>query len=369
MTPPVSRTPISPKAPAAPQPRPLAMDNEHGTVVQWSAGVPAATDPHGALHADKVGIRNVLVTASTEQPTWGAAMIMDSLKSRGHNVTYVRTDQLGTEAGQQAIAGAQSIVVRTGAHLTDADMSVLRAAEEQGKVVFNRPDALATIRTKRVTADLAKAAGARHPESTFVAKGQESDGIKAALATFDNGNVPVVIKPTNDMGGKGVVFLERGWSEVSARSIADALLSGPGRNELQIQRWMQEGTGSDTRVYFAKTDKGIYTAPDALVRISEPGKGQANISSGGRAVGGDIDDAMRAEAVRLAERTGLDFGSIDFVYDRPGGPGTPRVATMIEINSAAGLGIEENALIKSPMHDVIADQVIQRTPSAGPTAS
>jgi glutathione synthase/RimK-type ligase-like ATP-grasp enzyme len=383
---------------------PLWMDNKTGTVAEWSQGMIVPTDPDGALQAAKVGQQHLLITASTPEPTWGAAMIADSLKARGHKVTYVPTENLAVEGGRlvdtrggtsSVIDAVDGISVRTGAHLTERDLAMLNDAEKAGTLIFNKPSALENIRTKRSTAAFAESHQIAHPTNTFVDKGNETAGIQTAFDMFKKGKTPVVVKAVDDMGGHGMVFLDKGWSIQSARSAVDVIMEGkPGRSEIQIMEWVKSASGNakrgaqDERYYFVRDGDEVYFPPNVMLRTGAKGKAQSNISADGKATAGVADQALLATARQTGDATGLHYGSIDFIRDV--GPGTKakqallgvlnklhlvsedRIpkgkAQMLEVNGAAGYGPEENIMAGAPLHDITADMMIRASLAARSTA-
>lgn len=374
---------------------PLWMDNKTGTVAEWSQGMVIPTDPDGALQAVAIGQKHLLITASTPEPTWGAAMIADSLQARGHKVTYVPTENLVVEGGRlidtrggtsSVIDAVDGVAVRTGAHLTERDLAMLNDADAAGMLIFNKPSALENIRTKRSTAAFAEEHKIAHPVNTFVDKGNETVGIEAAFKKFKKGKSPVVVKAVDDMGGHGMVFLDKGWSIQSARSAVDVIMEGkPGRSEIQIMEWVKSASGNakrgaqDERYYFIKDGNEMYLPPNVMLRTGAKGKAQSNISADGKATAGVADRALLATADKTGEATGLSWGSIDFIRDV--GPGTKakqavlgvlnklhlvsedRIpkgkAQMLEVNGAAGFGPEENIMAGAPLHDIAADMMLR----------
>ena len=288
--------------------------------------------------------------------SWGSQMIHDRLLERGHVPVYIPFEHFAADAaGGITSAGVpvprlDALMVRVGGKMTDEGMLALRRIDATGVPLLSDPDALELARSKWSIATTLKAAGLPHPETALITKANTGADVRAALQTFDDGRTPLVIKPDGDMGGHGVVFQETS-SQVSMRSVADALMDGNTRTKLVAQEWMKEGTGSDLRAYFVRRPDGTIHIPElGIERTGEAGKGQANITSGGSWAPQQLDSKIREMARTGADRFGLDSGSVDFVKG-------PNGHTVIEVNAAAGIDPEITAAV-GPLDHMLADLAV-----------
>ena len=308
---------------------------------------PAADAKAGALRIGLLGNGDL---------SWGSQMVHDRLVERGHVPVYMPFGSFTSDAaGNISSAGARverldSLMVRVGGRMTDDGMAALRRVEASEVPLLSSPGAIELARDKWTIATTLKAAGLPHPTTALITKAHTGDDVRAALELLGGGSKPLVIKPAGDMGGHGVVFQERS-SQISMRSVADALMDGNTRTRLVAQEWVKEGTGSDLRAYFVRRPDGSIHIPElGIVRTGEEGKGQANLSAGGSWAALKLDGHVRDMAQRGADKFGLDFGSVDFVKSGDG-------YTVIEVNAAAGIEREITDVI-GPLDHMLADLAI-----------
>jgi RimK family alpha-L-glutamate ligase len=309
---------------------------------------------------------NVAIIANEPTPQWGGGMIKQVLESRGHHVEWIpRKEVTFGSAGEiyragQLVQRPDAIILRTGARLQQDALDAVKQLADSGMPVVPHPSTIEVARSKAQVAEILTANNVPHPQTVVLNRAPaaadsssvQMDQIKAAVDAFGEGT-PVVVKPSSDMGGRGVLFLEAG-SQQSIGSSAEALFDLGGYDTLVAQRWIKESGGRDIRAYFVRNPDGkVEVAPMGLGRFGGEGRAKANVSSGGSIGPVELTPDQRETATRVADIMKMDVGSVDFL------PAAGR-SPVVEVNSAPGLLPEIVDVIGMPAHERIADLVEAR---------
>jgi ribosomal protein S6--L-glutamate ligase len=147
-------------------------------------------------------------------------------------------------------------------------------------------------------------------------------GLERAIQAV--GGVPVVLKLRRGTQGKGVVLV---------RTLAAARRAYTIMNDFQqytlVQEYLAEAHNRDIRIIVVGQE-----AIAAMERQAPPGDFRANLHRGGKARPYQMNDEMRALAVKTAQLHELGFAGVDLMMTRNG-------PVVIEVNSSPGLqGIE-----------------------------
>jgi len=280
-----------------------------------------------------------VVILSRQASLYSTSRLIQAARHRGHPVEVVNplTCPLGFNcqpAGAERCApSAESAVIpRIGASITEFGCAIVRKFEGQGAWVLNPAIGIARSRDKLMSMQLLD--GRQIPVPRTAVAGQLV-GLEHAIQAV--GGVPVVLKLRRGTQGKGVVLV---------RTLAAARRAYTIMNDFQqytlVQEYLAEARNRDIRIIVVG-QKAIA----AMERQAPPGDFRANLHRGGKARPYQMNDEMRALAVKTAQLHELGFAGVDLMMTRNG-------PVVIEVNSSPGLqGIERATRVD------VADAVIQ----------
>jgi RimK family alpha-L-glutamate ligase len=192
-------------------------------------------------------------------------------------------------------------------------LEALRALEERGVLVLNRPGALLGVHDKLATALRLAGSGLPHPRTTHVGTGSQ------------NGFAfPVVVKPRFGSWGRDVTLC--GDADAFARC-----LRGFGRDvwfarQGALVQELIPPQGYDVRIVVAAG-----AVVGAVQRVAAAGEWRTNVALGGtRSAVAPPQEACRL-ALRAACAFGIDFAGVDLLPDGRGG------WVVLELNGAVDL--------------------------------
>ncbi len=177
---------------------------------------------------------------------------------------------------------------------------ILEAAERDGTLVVNRPQALRDVNEKLYTAWF--------PEyCTPTLVDRDNERIRDFL--MEHGDV--ILKPLDAMGGESVFRLREGDPNTS---VVLELMTDRGRRYTMAQRFIPEIRDGDKRILLVDGEP----VPYALARIPARGETRGNLAAGGRGMGVPLSEHDREICARVApslREKGLVFVGLDVIGD------------------------------------------------------
>ena len=250
-------------------------------------------------------------------------------RRRGHSVRVVDHMQcdltildgkLGVRYQGEFIGRPDAVIPRIGSSVTSYGAAVVRHFEMMQVYCVVTTEALLRARDKRTAAQHLAANGLPVPDSVFTAM---PENVELMLNLLGD-QYPVVIKTLNSTQGQGVIL---GESFTSSRSIAEAFIRL--REEIMLQRFVEEAKGKDIRV-FVVGGKVIAT----MERSAQNGEFRSNLHRGASSNKVRISKEEETMALRAAELMGLEVAGVDILRSEKG-------PLILEINASPGLeGIE-----------------------------
>jgi ribosomal protein S6--L-glutamate ligase len=228
--------------------------------------------------------------------------------------------RMGVRYQDEFLGKPEAVIPRIGSSVTSYGAAVVRQFELMKVYCVVTTDALLRARDKRTAAQYLAAHGLPVPDSVFTAMPENVESMLNLLGD----QFPVVIKTLNSTQGQGVIL---GESFTSAQSIAEAFIRL--REEIMLQRFIEEAKGKDLRV-FVVGGKVVAT----MERSAQNGEFRSNLHRGaiGRKV--RITEEEEAMALRASELMGLEVAGVDILRSAKG-------PLILEINASPGLeGIE-----------------------------
>lgn len=250
-------------------------------------------------------------------------------RRRGHSVRVVDHLQcdltildgrLGVRFQGEFIGHPDAVIPRIGSSVTSYGAAVVRQFELMGVYTLTGTEALLRARDKRSALQMLAAHQLPVPDSVFTAM---PDNVEPSLRVLGDA-YPVVLKTLNSTQGQGVILAE---SMGAAQSMAEALIRL--REEILLQRFVEEAKGKDIRVFIVG---GKVIA--AMERSAQDGEFRSNLHRGATArkvklTQDEMDIALRAAVLMRLEVAGVD------ILRTTSGP------VILEVNASPGLeGIE-----------------------------
>ncbi|WP_245573210.1 glutathione synthase [Amycolatopsis benzoatilytica] len=209
------------------------------------------------------------------------------------------------------------VLVRTDPPVNDDYLRgtyLLDVAERRGTAVCNSPGALRSTNEKLFALQFPDLV----PETVVSASAEE---LTEAVQQWRR----AVLKPTDAMGGRGVVLLEHGHPNLAALI---EIGTARGRRHVVLQRFVDDGTGSDRRILVIDGEPVA-----ALRRTAKAPDFRCNMAVGASAapvplssVGHEICTALRPELIAR----GIAFAGVDLIGNR-----------LIEVNVTSPTGLRE----------------------------
>lgn len=249
--------------------------------------------------------------------------LMVEAQSRGHEIWWFTPNDVFYDTGVvKARAHRVSVSLDEGEHYTTLETAI-RVVDEFD-VVLVRQDPpfdmgyvsntylLELVKTLVINPPLGirniseKMSILQFPELTPVTwVGRDIDALEAFAKRFEQ----VVLKILFMMGGEGVIKLAA--SDPAFRSKATAFLAAAGREPILVQEFLPAVSGGDKRVFVLGGEPFA-----ALKRLPKAGDFRANLAVGGQAAAGELDDADREIAAKVApllKREGIVFAGLDVI--------------------------------------------------------
>ena len=250
-------------------------------------------------------------------------------RRRGHSVRvvdHVQCDltilegRLGVRYQGEYLGRPDAVVPRIGSSVTSYGAAVVRQFELMGVYTPVGTDALLRSRDKRTALQYLAANKLPVPDSIFTAM---PENVESSLRVLGD-QYPMVIKTLNSTQGMGVIL---GESQSAAQSVAEAFIRL--REEILLQRFVEESKGKDVRVFIVG-DKVIAS----MERNAQNGEFRSNLHRGASSHKVRITEEEEEIALRAAQLMGLEIAGVDILRSNAG-------PLILEVNASPGLeGIE-----------------------------
>jgi len=250
-------------------------------------------------------------------------------RRRGHSVRVVDHMQcdltilegrLGVRYQGEFLGRPDAVIPRIGSSVTSYGAAVVRHFEMMNVYCVVTTDALLRARDKRTAAQYLAAKGIPVPDSVFTSIPENVESVLNLLGD----QFPIIIKTLNGTQGQGVVL---GESFASSQSIAEAFIRL--REEIMIQRFVEEAKGKDIRV-FVVGGKVVAT----MERSAQNGEFRSNLHRGASSHKVRISDEEEDIAIKASALLGLEVAGVDILRSEKG-------PLILEVNASPGLeGIE-----------------------------
>ena len=230
----------------------------------------------------------------------------------------------------ESLSKLDAVIPRVGIIKSDYGMAVIRHFESMNIYCLNSSLGISRARDKLRTLQILSQKGLPFPRSAMA-----NDSLNGTKLLNSVGGVPMVIKLTEGLQGKGTVLAE---SEQSAKSIIEAfsLIS----TNLILQHFIKESKGTDVRAFVLN---GKVVA--SISRKSEEDF-RSNLHLGGSATQVKLTPKEREIAIRAAKEFKLNMAGIDILR-------SDRGPLILEVNACPGLeGIEKTTGVN------IAQQIV-----------
>lgn len=250
-------------------------------------------------------------------------------RRRGHAVRVVDHMQcdltimdgkLGVRYQGEYLGRPDAVIPRIGSSVTSYGAAVVRHFEMMKVYCVVTTDALLRARDKRTAAQYLASQGLPVPDSVFTAMPENV----VSMLNLLGDKFPVVIKTLNSTQGQGVIL---GESFTSTQSIAEVLIRL--REEIMLQRFVEEARGKDVRV-FVVGGKVVAT----MERSAQNGEFRSNLHRGASSQKIRISPEEEEIAIKASALLGLEVAGVDILRSEKG-------PLILEVNASPGLeGIE-----------------------------
>lgn len=250
-------------------------------------------------------------------------------RRRGHLVRVVDhllcdltilNGRLGVRYQGEFLGRPDAVIPRIGSSVTTYGAAVIRHFEMMGIYTVVGTDSLLRARDKRTALQYLAAHQIPVPDSVFTAM---PENVEASLRLLGE-QYPMVIKTLNSTQGMGVIL---GESQRATQSIAEAFLRM--REEILLQRFIEESKGKDIRVFIVG---GKVVA--MMERSAQNGEFRSNLHRGAISKKVRITEEEENLALRSASLMGLEVAGVDILRSVNG-------PLVLEVNASPGLeGIE-----------------------------
>lgn len=287
-------------------------------------------DIYGDITREYLSSCNMKILILSRSPIlYSTHSIVMAARRRGHAVRVVDhlqcdltilNGRLGVRYQGEFLARPDALIPRIGSSVTSYGAAVVRQFEMMGVYTVVSTDALLRSRDKRTALQYLAANQVPVPDSVFTAM---ADNVESSLHVLGD-HYPVVIKMLNSTQGQGVIL---GESQHAAQSVAEAFIRL--REEILLQRFIEESKGCDVRVFIVG-GKVVAT----MERNAQNGEFRSNLHRGAMSKRVTITETEQAMALKSAELMGLQVAGVDILRSNTG-------PLVLEVNASPGLeGIE-----------------------------
>jgi ribosomal protein S6--L-glutamate ligase len=257
---------------------------------------------------------------SRNREFWATTEIMNALKEKGVEATYVRTPEihlmLGTKVDaiyeKKSLSALDAAIPRIGRSLTQLGVMILKHFELMNIPSTLSIEGLTTARNKYLTLQALHAWGVKIPESVLIASRNKTD------------------EPTDYLSPPLVMKLLSGTQGIGVMRVRDAKEAGPIIDTLSeldqmicLQKFLPN-PGEDIRVFLVA---GEVVA--AMKRKAAPNEWRSNIHIGGHGTAHKPTTEETETSIRAARAVGVEIAGVDLIS-------VENEPYVIEVNASPG---------------------------------
>lgn len=254
--------------------------------------------------------------------------LIEAADQRGHEVEVVdhlkcavmmETDKPSVFYDGRILDDVDAVIPRIGASVTFYGCAIVRQFEMMGLTLANGSQGILRSRDKLRSIQLLSREGCPVPKTAFARHTVDVNEVIKYV-----GGAPLVVKLVEGTQGLGVVLCE---TKKAAKSVIEAFYALEAN--ILIQEFIEEAKGTDIRAFVVDGE-----VVGAMERKGPEGEFRSNLHRGGTARAVELDDDMRATAIKAAAAMGLNVAGVDMLPSKRG-------PLIMEVNSSPGLeGIE-----------------------------
>lgn len=254
--------------------------------------------------------------------------LIEAADQRGHEVEVVDHLKCAVmmETGKptvffdgRSLDDVDAVIPRIGASVTFYGCAIVRQFEMMGLTLANSSQGILRSRDKLRSIQLLSREGCPVPITAFARHTVDVNELIKYV-----GGAPLVVKLVEGTQGLGVVLCE---TKKAAKSVIEAFYALEAN--ILIQEFIEEAKGTDIRAFVVDGE-----VVGAMERKGPEGEFRSNLHRGGTARAVELDDDMRATAIKAAAAMGLNVAGVDMLPSKRG-------PLIMEVNSSPGLeGIE-----------------------------
>ncbi|MFN8396305.1 MAG: 30S ribosomal protein S6--L-glutamate ligase [Bacteroidia bacterium] len=254
--------------------------------------------------------------------------LIEAADQRGHEVEVVDHLKCAVmmETGKptvffdgRSLEDVDAVIPRIGASVTFYGCAIVRQFEMMGLTLANGSQGILRSRDKLRSIQLLSREGCPVPKTAFARHTVDVNELIKYV-----GGAPLVVKLVEGTQGLGVVLCE---TKKAAKSVIEAFYALEAN--ILIQEFIEEAKGTDIRAFVVDGE-----VVGAMERKGPEGEFRSNLHRGGTARAVELDDEMRATAIKAAAAMGLNVAGVDMLPSKRG-------PLIMEVNSSPGLeGIE-----------------------------
>jgi len=204
----------------------------------------------------------------------------------------------------ERIDNPKIVLVRLGAGITRAELSVIRFFELIQIPCYNTSDSINLVQDKFQTSEILAAVNIAVPHTMVVKTPVRNNIVKDTIG------FPCVLKVNVGSFGEGVYLCHSEQEFLNLIEFVDAIHN---EKTLIAQEYLSDKPGMDLRV-FVVGDKVI----GAMKRIAPKGDFRANITHGGTGEEFKVSKEIEEIALKTAKVLGLTIAGIDLLFDARG---------------------------------------------------
>lgn len=211
---------------------------------------------------------------------------------------------LGILYDGELLDNPEIVLVRLGAGITRAELSVIRYFELQNIPCFNSSESINIVQDKFQSSEILAASGIAVPHSMIIKQTTRHDTVKNTIG------FPCIVKVVVGSFGEGIYLCHTEKEYINLIEFVDAVHN---EKTLIVQEYLSDRPGEDLRV-FVVGDKVI----GAMKRTAPEGDFRANITHGGTGEQYVVSKEIEEIALKTAKILDLSIAGIDLLFDKRG---------------------------------------------------
>jgi gamma-F420-2:alpha-L-glutamate ligase len=204
----------------------------------------------------------------------------------------------------ERLARPRAVLVRLGAGISRAELSVIRYFELEGIPCYNGSESINLVQDKFQSSEILANAGIAVPHTMIVKSTSRSDLVEKTIG------FPCVVKVVVGSFGEGVYLCKTKQEYIKFIEFVDAVHN---EKTLIAQEYLAHRPGEDLRV-FVVGGKVL----GAMKRTAPEDDFRANITNGGTGESFPVSSEIEEIALKTAEVLNLTIAGIDLLFDDRG---------------------------------------------------